>query len=237
MAKAQHELAGAGLETDASEPSGHGRGTLSAMISVLALVFSGYSLWESSLKAPDIKVFVPSVIQFSAPYNNSNFEVIEVPVTLLNDGGRTGTILSMDLEATNTKTGETKRFYAADLGRWTMEKARANGFDPFAPIPLSGKSSRTQTVLFYTNGPAQKPDQLIREPGAYNFRLVLDQAEVNDFGALDHVLGRGPAQVTFAMELRDYDARAFQTGTLPLYSTTGRSAKGGEAAQPSSRRS
>ncbi|MBN9246522.1 MAG: hypothetical protein J0I81_03570, partial [Hyphomicrobium sp.] len=66
MAKAQHELAVDGLENDASESPGHSRGTLSAMISVLALVFSGYSLWESSLKAPDIKVFVPSVIQFSA---------------------------------------------------------------------------------------------------------------------------------------------------------------------------
>jgi hypothetical protein len=68
--------------------SGHRRGTLSAVISVLALVFSGYSLRDSSLKAPDLKVFVPPVIQFSAPYNNSSFEVIEVPVTLLNDGGR-----------------------------------------------------------------------------------------------------------------------------------------------------
>jgi hypothetical protein len=232
MSKDQRELAGGGSETGASETSGHSRGVLSAVISVLALVFSGYSLWDSSLKAPDIKVFVPPVIQFSAPYNNSNFEAIEVPVTLLNDGGRTGTILSMDLEVTNPKTGETKRFYAADLGRWTMEKARANGFDPFAPIPLSGKASKTETVLFYTNGPAQKPDQLIREPGTYNFRLVLDEADVNDFGPLDHVFQRGPSQVAFSMELRDYDARAFQTGTLPLYSTSGRSAKGGAAAQP-----
>jgi hypothetical protein len=233
MAKAQHELAGDGSESDASgSSSGHNRGTLSAMISVLALVFSGYSLWDSSLKAPDIKVFVPPVIQFSAPYNNSNFEVIEVPVTLLNDGGRTGTILSMGLEATNPKTGETKRFYAADLGRWTMDKARANGFDPFAPIPLSGKASKTETVLFYTNGPSQKPDQLIRDPGTYNFRLVLDQAEVSDFGVLDHIFRREPAQVAFAVELRDYDARAFQTGTLPLYSTSGHSAKSGDAAQP-----
>lgn len=232
MTKDQRELAVDGSESGGSGTSGHSRGTLSAVISVLALVFSGYSLWDSSLKAPDIKVFVPPVIQFSAPYNNSNFEAIEVPVTLLNDGGRTGTILSMDLEATNPKTGETKRFYAADLGRWTMEKARANGFDPFAPIPLSGKASKTETVLFYTNGPSQKPDQLIREPGTYNFRLVLDEADVNDFGPLDHIFRRGPSQVSFSVELRDYDARAFQTGTLPLYSTSGRSAKGGAAAQP-----
>jgi hypothetical protein len=233
MAKIQHEMAGDGLESaeTGSSPS-NSRASLSAVISVLALAFSGYSLWDSSLKAPDLKVFVPPVIQFSAPYNNSNFEVVEVPVTLLNEGGRTGTVLSMDLEVTNPKTNETKRFYAADLGRWTMEKARANGFDPFAPIPLAGKASKTETVLFYTNGPGQKPDQLIREPGPYNFRLVLDEAEVDDFGPLDKVFNRGPAQVSFTMELRGYDARAFQNGTLPLYSVTGRSAKGDDKTQP-----
>lgn len=228
MTKPLRETAAESPEAEEKGPSAGSRSSFSVAISALALAFSGYSLWDSSLKAPDLKVFVPPVVQFSAPYNNSNFEVIEVPVTLLNDGGRTGTVLSMDLEVTNPKTGDVKRFYAADLGRWTMEKARANGFEPFAPIPLSGKSSKTETVLFYTNGPTQKPNELLREPGTYNFRLVLDEADVNDFGALDKVFRHGPAEVSFAMELREYDARAFQNGTLPLYSTTGRSAKGGD---------
>jgi hypothetical protein len=232
MSTAQQELGGEGPQSATNESSGHSRSTFSAVISVLALGFSGYSLWDSSLKAPDLKVFVPPVIQFSAPYNNTNFEVVEVPVTLLNDGGRTGTILSMDLEVTNPKTSETKRFYSADLGRWTMDKARANGFDPFAPIPLAGKVSKTETVLFYTNGPSQKPDQLIREPGTYNFRLVLDEAEVNDFGPLDKIFRHGPAEVSFSADLRNHDARAFQMGTLPLYSTSGRSAKSRDSPQP-----
>ncbi|MFT3730975.1 MAG: hypothetical protein QM780_06030 [Hyphomicrobium sp.] len=229
MTKTQHEIEAEGSHREA--PGGRGR-SFSAAISALALAFSGYSLWDSSLKAPDLKIFVPPVIQFSAPYNNSNFEVIEVPVTLLNDGGRTGTVLSMDLEATNPKSGETKRFYAANFGRWSMERARALSFDAFAPIPLAGKSSKTETVLFYTNGPKEKPDQLIREPGTYNFRLVLDEADVNDFGPLDNFFHHRPAEVKFTMELRDYDARAFTVGTLPLYSTTGRSSKGGDGAQP-----
>ena len=233
MVKAPHEISDESAGSEESRRlSGSSSRSFSAAISALALAFSGYSLWDSSLKSPDLKVFVPPVIQFSAPYNNTNFEVIEIPVTLLNDGGRTGTILSMDLEVTNPKTNETKRFYAADVGRWTLEKARANGFDPFAPIPLAGKSSKTETILFYTNGPSQKPDQLIREPGAYNFRLVLDEADVNDFGAVDKIFHRGPAQVRFAMELRNYDARAFQVGTIALYSTTGRSANGGDSEKP-----
>jgi hypothetical protein len=215
-----------------SAAHGSGGGHFTAAISALALVFSGYSLWDSSFKAPDIKIFVPPVTQYSSPYQNSNFEVIEVPMTLLNDGGRTGTILSMELDATNPKTKETKHFYAADFGRWTMEKARASGFEPFAPIPLAGKASRTETVLFYPKSPSEKPDQLIHEPGIYQFRLAVDEARVEDFGPLDRIWRAKPAAVTFTSELRFYDARSFQNGTIALYSTTGQSAKSDDAAKP-----
>ena len=233
MTNPQRQPAGDGPAQVTIDSAAHGAdGRLTAAISVLALVLSGYSLWDSSLRGPDLKVFVPPVIQYSAPYNNSNFEVIAVPVTLVNDGGRTGTVLSMELEATNPKSKETKRFYAADFGRWTMDKTRANGYEPFAPISLAGKASRTETVLFYTNGPAEKPDQLIREPGVYEFKLMLDEAQVDDFGPLDRIARHGPAQLSFSMNLRDYDARAFLNGTLPLYSTTGRSAKSGDVSPP-----
>ena len=233
MARFQRETGEGGPEHIAEEAAHHGRGgRLTAVISVVALLFSGYSLWDSSLRGPRLKLFVPPVIQYSSPYNNTNFEVIEVPVTLVNDGGRTGTVLSMDLEVTNPKTNETKRFYAADFGRWTMEKTRANAYEPFAPISLSGKGSRSQTVLFYTNGPAQKPDQLIHEPGTFNFKLTIDEAAADDFGPLDRLFRAGPTQLTFATELREYDARAFQNGTLALYSVTGRSVKGGEPPVP-----
>ena len=151
--------------------------------------------------------------------------MIAVPVTFVNDGGRTGTVLSMDLEVTGPKSKEVKHFYAADFGRWTMEKTRNSSYEPFAPISLAGKASRTETVLFYTKSPTEKPEQLITEPGIYNFTLKLDEADVNDWGLLDKVLQHDPTELSFAMELRVYDARAFQNGTLPMYSTTGRSSK------------
>ncbi len=157
----------------AIESAGHDRGgRVTAAVSALALLFSGYSLWDSTLKGPDIKVFVPPVIQYASPYNNTNFEVIAVPVTFVNEGGRAGTVLSIELEASNPKTKAVKRFYSADFGRWTMDKTRANGYEPFAPISLAGKASRTETVLFYTKGPDEKPEQLIVEPGVYQFKMI-----------------------------------------------------------------
>jgi hypothetical protein len=215
----------ADIAIDAANHGSTAGGRFTAAISALALVFSGYSLWDSSLKAPDLKVFVPPVTQYSSPYQNSNFEVIAVPMTLLNDGGRTGTVLSMELEATNPKTKETKHFYAADFGRWTMEKAQANAFEPFAPIPLAGKASRTETVLFYPKTPEEKPEQLIHEPGVFQFKLIVDEARASEFGLFDRLWPKKPVEIAFSSELRFYDARSFQNGKIALYSTTGQSAK------------
>ncbi len=218
------------VAVDSANHSGNSGGRTAAAVSAIALLFSSFSFWDSSIKGPHIKIFVPPVIQYSSPYNNSNFEMIAVPVTFVNDGGRTGTVLSIDLEVTGPKTKEVKHFYAADFGRWTMEKTRNSSYEPFAPISLAGKASRTETVLFYTKSPTEKPEQLITEPGIYNFTLKVDEADVNDWGPLDKLLQHDPAQLSFAMELRYYDARAFQNGTLPMYSTTGRSAKSDDPA-------
>jgi hypothetical protein len=183
-------------------------GRLAVLVSAVALAFSGYSLWETSLKAADVRAFVPPVIQFAAPYQNSNFEMIAVPITLTNEGARSATVLSLELSVTDPRSNQTKRFYAADFGRWTMEKTRSGAYEPFAPISLPGRTSRTESVLFYTRGEDEKPAELIRKPGAYNFALSIDLAESD----------KSP-EVAFERSLLHYDARAFHEGTLPLYSS------------------
>lgn len=182
-------------------------GKFAAVLSAIALAFSGYSLWETSLKAADVRIFVPPVIQYAAPYQNSNFEMIAVPVTLTNEGARTATILSMQLAVTDPRTKQTKHFYAADFGRWTMERTRTGAYEPFAPLSLAGRSSRTEQVLFYTRGDDQKPAQMIEAVGPYNFELVFDVAETS-----------AKPTVKFDRSLFYYDARAFNERTLPMYS-------------------
>jgi hypothetical protein len=188
-------------------------GRLAVIVSAIALLFSGYSLWETSLKSAELHAFVPPVIQFAAPYQNSNFEVVAVPITLTNEGARSATVLSMTLSVTDPRTNHTKRFYAADLGRWTMERTRSGSYEPFAPISLAGRASRTESVLFYTRGDAEKPEQLIRQPGNYRFELSMDLAE-----------SKTKPTVSFERSLLGYDARAFNEGTLPLYSSDWRAA-------------
>lgn len=187
-----------------------------AIISVVALAFSGFSLWQTSLKPADLAVFVPPVVHFSQPYSGGNFEVIEVPVTIANAGAQAGTLVAMNLAVTDPRSGATKHFYSASLGRWTMDQARALALKPFVPMSVPGNASQSETILFYTRGDDQKPDELIREPGKYNFKLSI-VTPGSDAGLLARMIPGRSRDVTFERELKTFDARAFTNGTLPLY--------------------
>jgi hypothetical protein len=193
--------------------------SVSDVFAGVALLVSGYNLWQTKLKGAHLKVFVPPVVQYSSPYQNSNFEVFAIPVTLVNEGAQTGTVLSIELEVTDPRSQAVKRFYGADFGRWTMEKTRSGAYQPFAPISLAGHGRQTETVLFYTRGDEEKPNQLVYDKGPYAFKLILDD------GSLES--GRRPPSVEFVRELRWYDARAFNEGTIPMYATNWRSAVNG----------
>src|SRR5215467_10363702 len=200
-----------------------GTAWVTTAFSAVALLFSAYSLWESRLKQSDLQVFVPAVIEYSSPYQNSNFEAIIIPVTISNEGARTGTVLSLELDVTDPKTNQTKRFYAANFGRWTMERTRSGAYQPFAPIALAGYSSRTETVQFYTRGEEEQPPQMIREEQVYRFTMTLRDV-AND--------QREPATTSFERELLHYDARAFTSGTLWLYPKDWHAASNAAAAVP-----
>lgn len=193
-------------------------GVAATVLSAVAVLFSGYSLWDTSLKSADLKVFVPRVISYAAPYTNTNFEMIAIPVTLSNEGAQTGTVLHMDLAVTDPRTKETKHFYAAEFGVWSMERTRARSYEGFAPLPLAGRTSRTESVLFYTRGEEEKPEQIIREVGPYDFTLTVTPAEGE--GGLAGALGGGsvkPVSVSFQRVLPFYDARAFENGAIHMH--------------------
>jgi hypothetical protein len=192
--------------------------TLSDTLSTLAFVLSAYSLWHSTMKGAALKVFVPPVIRYASPYNNSNFEVFAIPVTIANEGARTGTVLSMGLVVTDPANRVSKRFYSAELGQWSVEKSRNGDFAPFAPISLAGRASHTGVIQFR---PPQEETvmQIVQATGSYQFSLTLDTARRDAFGLIDRILRREPKPLRFEMVLPVLDHRAFTAGagTLPLH--------------------
>ncbi|WP_072391310.1 hypothetical protein [Hyphomicrobium sp. CS1GBMeth3] len=208
----------ADITTDTARHVSNG-GLGATLLSAVAVLFSGYSLWETSLKSPELRVYVPRVVSYAAPYTNSNFEMIQIPVTLSNEGAQTGTVLHIDLAVTDPRTNQTKHFYASELGVWSMERTRTRSYQGFAPLPLAGRTSRTESVLFYTRGDGEKPDQIIREVGPYQFTLTITQAESGGGIEALGLRSQEPKTVSVSFErmLPFYDARAFENGAIHMH--------------------
>ena len=133
-------------------------GRIAAVVSAIALLFSAYSLWETSLKQADVSVYVTGVVSYGRDTSDSTdvqpsggFEVLAVPITIANGGARDAPILALHLEVNNRKTGLTARFeatYTADAAYFANTGARRPK-TPFSALVIAGRSAWTGTVLFY----------------------------------------------------------------------------------------
>jgi hypothetical protein len=129
------EKAGESANEVASHAALVGAGKAGAtIISAIALVFSGYSLWETSLKQADLNVYVTGVVAYERDLTADEyilpaggFEVFAVPITIANGGARDGAVLALQLDVTNPRTGMTGRFeatYTADAAYFANTGAK-----------------------------------------------------------------------------------------------------------------
>jgi hypothetical protein len=160
----------------AVQPTLHAHGVVSAVVSVIALAFSAYSLWETSLKQADLSVYVTGIVTYerdltAAEYITpaGGFEVFAVPVTIANSGARDAAVLSMQLDAGNPRTNLAARFegtYTAD-GAYFANTGDKRPKAPFSALVIPGRSAWTGTVLFYpvsySNGKALTPVVKVRD--------------------------------------------------------------------------
>ena len=190
----------------------------SDIVSAAAFAVSAFSLYQTTLKRASLKVFVSPVIRYASPYQNSNFEAFAVPVTIANEGARTGTIVSMDLQVRAPEHDVIKRFYSADIGQWSIEKNRSGDFRPFAPMVLAGRSSHTETILFHARSD-EPVMQIVDKEGSYQFMLTLQTTLEEGFGLFNRLRQKPPRPLMFEMVLPVLDHRAFTSGsgTLPLH--------------------
>jgi hypothetical protein len=151
------------VDTPASEAAGHAvkaseGGRAAAIISAIALFFSAYSLWETSLKQADLGVYATGVISYGRDTSDDasvqpsgGFEVLVVPVTIANGGARDGVVLSLQLDVKNPKTGLSARFdatYTADATYFADARSKRPK-TPFNALVIAGRSAWTGTVIFY----------------------------------------------------------------------------------------
>ena len=193
----------------------HGRGSwLTAAVSGLALFASAISLWETTLKQAQIDFYVSENIQYTRdPYGS--FEVLAVPVTIVNGGARDGAVLSMQMQVKNTKTGQTERFrsaYTVDAQYFASRDDLAARIKrpkvPFAPLSIPGRGSFTGTVLFYRAEGGE--NRLIEAFSQLEMTLSLVVPPANN--QVDRALTTLPHPVTVKAEVPNFYPGALISG-------------------------
>ena len=199
-----------------AEHSIHG-GLFATILSGVALVFSGLSYYESSLKTADLAVYVPPMIHYARDGDN---DVFNVPITIANDGARTGTVLNMVLEVENLRPDAAKkkaRFHSAFLGEYPRTDEAINR--SFAPLSITGHGTFTETVRFY---PMDEPllPFLVDDKGDYRFTLTLITAQPENPDLIDSWLATTPKPLTFQLKLPyiSFQHLAFRRGTIAMFS-------------------
>ena len=181
------------------------------LMSLVALMFSGYSLYESALRAPQLSIFVAPRIDYTDPDRPEAVrEVFILPLTIANDGARPATVLALNLEVVNPRTGQKKLFYSARLGTWGERPLR-----PFAPVVLAGRATFSNAVQFEPRNGETVPRILDQEAGKYSLKLTLETAAARQVAG---IAAGAVAPLQFEMQAGELDYRYFQgTGTMEMW--------------------
>ncbi len=204
--------AGTGFDTTdetsqtAREVASFGTATiLTGIVSMVALVFSGLSLYETVLKQANLHLYVPDTIAYTRDPNGS-FEVLVLPVTVANSGARDGVVSALKLQVKNQETGLTREFaasFVAAPGYFSTKedytKGQSRPKTAFAPLNIPGRSAFTGTLLFY---PKKYNEQRV-VPGAGKFTMTLSATmdAVQDMGAIDRFWSTDIEPLSFSASL------------------------------------
>ena len=201
---------------------------IAAIVSLIALAFSAYSLWETSLKQPDLQLFVSPVVHYTR--DGDTAEIFAVPITISNQGARDGAVLSLDLRVKANNGGMEREFYSAYTvdgsyfvppGRYDMAKRSFERVDrpktPFAPISVPGRGTYTGTLLFYNKGSAWP--KLVTEKGTFDLTLEPAINVDESLGIIDRILNQQRDPVTLTVRLPYFsDSQVKRGGTHRMVS-------------------
>jgi hypothetical protein len=183
-------------------------GWISTAFSAVAVLASCVSVYVSTLQAAQLEVYVPPAFQYAMDGEGESFTI---PITIANGGARGGTVVSIELDVKNVKTGTVQRFYSAYLGEYPLGQTNPQ-VRQFRPMVILGNTVASDTVRFY---PVKRPAwgdekaRIVSEAGDYAFSIKLNTAAPPEPSLLDRIQGRvQPAPLSVTMNLPGVDYRS-----------------------------
>ena len=183
-----------------------GRGVL--LISLVALVLSGFSLYETNLKQARLVLHVGAVMYYARDPDAA--ESFAVPLTITNHGARDAVVTAIDLRVTPGGGVAASPFasaYVASGGNPAKDK------QPFTPLSIPGRGSFAGMVLFHPTD-LKTPEPHLRPGGGetYSFCLGMRVETSQDYPGLEALLAPMPSATGFKAELPWFVAKALDAG-------------------------
>jgi hypothetical protein len=172
---------------------------LATIVSAFAFAFSGVSFYETVMKQPQLAVYVPPVLHYGQD-GGGDVELFAIPLTISNDGARTGTVLSLELIAENVKTKVRQKFYSAYFG--DHPKVVSTTPRAFAPLSIQGRSTFSDTIRFYPSGKVRP--LVLEDAGDVQFTLSLQTVKPPSSDILSWFWHAPPKPIVFTRNLPWY---------------------------------
>jgi hypothetical protein len=195
-------------------------GWWAAVLSAIAIVVSGLSLWETVLKQADLSVYVGDTISYTLdPFGNQ--EVVAVPITFTNGGAQDSAVMKVTLAIKNLTTNESDRFdglYIADTRYFgevdDVSTGKRRTKLPFAPLAVAGHAAYTGTILFYpTKVRMGSRDPLLAKDTKID--VVLTTTTPPTAGWLDGLIGgSAPPSIRMTLSVPPYNPGTLLSGDM-----------------------
>jgi len=182
---------------------------LTGLFSVVAVAMSAISLYHTVIKQANLHLFIPDTISYTRDANGS-FEVLVVPITIVNSGARDGLVSSLKLKVRNMGTNRERIFHAtyiADQGYFSTAakvdgntvRAQPRPKFAFAPLAVAGRRAYSGTLIFYPQ--SYSDDRVIPKEGDYRFELLAETNVVEKLDVIDRAFTNTIKPVSFQARL------------------------------------
>ena len=189
-------------EATATEITFHRSGYGSAIISILALLFSGVSLYETVVKQPCLSLHAAARWHYGRGPGASD-EHFTVPLAISNNGAREGIVVSLAMTVERPDGG--KKDFAATF----TDLAQDSGRRLVAPIAVPGRSAHTATFVFAPNEPGPP---LMNDRGTLRAVIRLTHTYERSFGPIDDFFQRPPRPIELTLDVRTFDIATLVRG-------------------------
>jgi len=191
-------------------PAHRGAGHWGVVISVIALLLSGVSLYETVLKQAKPAIYISGVMRYWRD-SRERSEVFALPITIANHGMRDAVITSIGLTAEKRGQAVHGSFTSAYFGEGPEATLKL-----FSPISIEGHRSFAGTVTFYRDKPkgASTVIPLVDASDVYVFCVAIQTELSADWSIFSPLFHFRPLVVEFQAELPWFDRSALESGQI-----------------------